>query len=1141
MKTINKITALLIILCLLSTPMPAGAWAVKESSAEPYAMVRFDGGENVNVTRIAAYEGAFVYEERDGVQVLKLRRDSGSANFCAVDIKDGLFSDDKKDYVFVTVRYYDEGQGYFGVVYDDNDDDWSSGFCKMTNTHTWKEHTFVLDDCLIRNSYRTGHEDFAVAVWTKAANIVSYEPVYLQWIKVEKGYPIEPKISLTSEHIGNIFDGDDEKVMRLHITNPSEAPMDLKLSYQVLDHDKNFMEDGESWSVSLGAGETAERDIKVGVTRYGCYDLAVYGTCTVEWDGVSHTTEFDRVLLDFSIMNKMTDSDMSNRMMKANAHENYAWADPNLTSELYRDAGISGVRDEWRWGLIEQQKGVYNTTYEFEGGITQDFVPKDIEYGRDMMLILDYGNQLYMPGEKLNNHTFPDNDRFPGSEEGFLNYVEYITSRYGNSVKYYEFWNEANIKAFNTYLTSTAKYTELLKKVYAIVKKNAPESLVVGMATAGVGESFHYGVLEAGGGEYMDAVSFHPYDWSGQFHGDTYKEYIDKVKKIYHEYGYDDMLFLADEIGITAWPESGKWPNEFGTAAESVQYYAMSQAEKLVDAYYIFHFTNTPGSPWALGTQEQRWGMLKSRKEAVPYAAHPAALTTAAFNQVVGNAESEHQYLSEADENGFRTYMYQFKREKDGKDVLMYWTEYGSAAFGIKLGAETAESYDMYSNSEGMLHATDGVFSLNTSFEPRYLVGDFSDFEITAPAIQTNGGRLMAVENDTLTLTYRDAAGRSLRAETVTEDNLTLEENNGIADGYGKLVYHVGDNFINEERVTVKLYDSDDNMVYDGLYHILKSELPVSVSGTAEADAGQRNTVSVTITNTTQGYTLTGDVVMDFTEDGGSKQTRRVVNLASGATATLRFNLPISHSHGAKERQVFYNFDGLEAGCASFLLTPSLTGAYTAISPSVEGEYNRGDWRGGSWFAAKDDYSAMYYGNWTGTRDASFEGTVLWDEENLYLAVEVTDDKFSQNYDGDGFWQGDSVQLGIIKDDGATAVEVGDNLAGTAAFTGIGIFRSPSGEAKLYRYKTQFGSVDVGYADNCVASIKQQDGKWIYRAKIPWSELFGPNRSVSAGEQMRIGLLLNDNDDDGRNYVMFCDGIATSTRANTFTALTLTR
>ncbi len=1143
MKT--NIAAILTALCMTIVPLSAEAWVADEPVGEAYAMLRFDNGRKTNIVKTSSYEGTMVYDERDGVRVAKLRRDSGSSNFLGIDIEDGLFSADKPDIVFVTVRYYDEGHGYFALVYDDNDKDWSSEPCKMEDTHTWKEYTFALEDCIMRNSYRTNDDDFAIAVWNKKTDFVSADPVYIQWIKVEKGYPTHPEVTLTSDHVGNAFDGNDAKKMRLHIKNTYNVPIDLNLDCRILDYDNNFMEDNSSFSISLAPGETADRDITFSVSRYGCYLFEVGGECSAEWNGVPHTTKFDPALMNFSIMNKLTDKDTPNRMMKTNAHDNYAWTEPAIMSELYHEAGISGVRDEWRWGLIEQQSGVFNFEYEWNDNITKDFVPYDIEHGRDMMLILDYGNRLYMPGEKLNNHVFPDNDRFPGSEEGFLNYVEHITKRYGSSVKYYEFWNEANITAFNTYNVSAEKYAALLKKVYAIVKKNAPGSLVVGMSSAGVGENYHRAVLEAGGGEYMDMVSFHPYDWSGKFHGDTYKKYIEQVKNIYRQYGYDDMLFTADEMGITAWPESGKWPNEFGQAAQSVQYYAMSQAEELVDSYYIFHYSSgTSPAKLIVGGQEERWGMLKNFRDTVPYAAQPAVIATAAYNQMIGNGKGVHQYISDADNDGFRTYAYHFKREKDGKDVLVYWSEYGSAELGIKLGTDKAESFDMYSNSEGILHATDSVFSLTTSFEPRYLVGEFSDFEMTDAKIKTNGGRMTAIGNDTLTLTYSDASKRNLRADAAMEDGIVLQENEGISNGNGRLVCGIGDNLKNEERINVKLYDDKNNMVYDGLYHILEIDKPVSVSGIideANINANQRSTVSVTLTNITQGYTLNGDVVMDFTDEGRSRQTRRVVGLKSGQSAVLRFNLPFSHSQKVRELKLSYDFGGLEANTDTFTVTPSVKAAYAVTAPPINGGYNKDDWAGGTWFAGNDAYSAQYYGGWEGAKDAGFEGTILWDDKNLYLLTEVTDDKFYQPYEDSGFWQGDSIQLGIMKQDGSSTVEIGADLAGTSAFSGIGIYRDTKGNAKLYRYKTQYGSVAVDFAQNCAATVTRKDGKWIYRAAIPWSEIFGPNQKITEGELLRFGMLLNDNDGSGRNYTMFCDGIATSKRDNTFTTLTLVK
>ncbi|QGQ97542.1 hypothetical protein EHS13_22955 [Paenibacillus psychroresistens] len=50
---------------------------------------------------------------------------------------------------------------------------------------------------------------------------------------------------------------------------------------------------------------------------------------------------------------------------------------------------------------------------------------------------------------------------------------------------------------------------------------------------------------------------------------------------------------------------------------------------------------------------------------------------------------------------------------------------------------------------------------------------------------------------------------------------------------------------------------------------------------------------------------------------------------------------------------------------------------------------------------------------WKGIEDASVGGYLSWDVNNLYLALEVTDDKHSQNVDDNAIWSADSVQLGI--------------------------------------------------------------------------------------------------------------------------------
>ena len=1144
----KRITAALLVFCLLVTLLPIAVFAT-DSSVVPNAFLSFDGTQSVNITDFKPVEGVLAYEEKGDTQLLKLRRADGGANYLAVDVKDGVFSNEKGGYIFVTVQYYDEGLGYGVIRYNtEGTSDYSyTETLRMTNSKQFKEYTFVLKDCVFKNGVSGG--DILMGIWSPNASTVSTSPFYVKSVSIEEGYPLDViDIGLNSKHTGNIFDSDDKKELWLLAENKLNVPMDIEINYEITDREGNFIEEGGKWNKSLEATEKAEDEhFTVGVERFGLYEVKITYTCTFEWGGKMRSVNNER-LLDFSIMNKLTEEEEPNRLIRTNAHEGMAWADADTVAQMYVDAGISGVRDEYRWGLLEQTKGQFNVIYRANGQVTKDFPAINTNRGMDQLLILDYGNGLYMPGEATDAKVIPDNKRYPGSEEAFLNYVDWITKHYGNSVKYYEFWNEPDHPPFNKYRDTANNrgdaqmYVNLLKKVYPIVKKNAPKSLVVGGAVTTGGAYFMDYILEAGGGEYMDAVSCHSYIMDGTYTGDEWKTTINKIHAAKKKYGCEDLPLLVTETGVAAYPEGGKWPTDFVAGMQIVQMIALAQAEELAQELYLFQYINNfPNIAWADGTQEQRWGFVNHRNEAVPYSARPAALALSAYNKLVGNAKIENKYVSEPDADGHRTYLYQFKREKDGKDVLVYWTEYGSETVGVKLGCDTAQSFDSYSNSEGALSATNDVFTLTTSFEPRYLVGDFSDFLLTAPAITTTGGRIPAVKNDVVSLEYTDNKNRDLNAVVSADPNLNVTENRGIVKGKGKVVLSTGmDSPENGSPVTVKLYDSEGNMVYDALYHILESDTLVGFSGIIEKYSEKvkdRYVLKLTVSNLSSGIPISGNVSVDFTEENGSLQTRKIKDLSGNSDIMLRFNPPFANGQKIRNLTVNYDLDGIGTGSSEILVFPALTATYAKTPPSIKGDYNVTEWTGSGWFSANDAYAAQRYVDWKGASDAGFEGAMMWDAENLYFLAEITDDVHYQPYKGADSWKGDSIQLGIMNEENVTVLL--SNMTGTATFTEVAIYRSADGTGKIIRNRAQFGDTEVGAYVDCPVSVEKHNGKWIYRAAIPWTELFGASRSVSDGYKVRLGVLLNDNDGDGRKYVEFCEGIASSSRPNTFINVTL--
>jgi acetyl esterase/lipase len=172
------------------------------------------------------------------------------------------------------------------------------------------------------------------------------------------------------------------------------------------------------------------------------------------------------------------------------------------------------------------------------------------------------------------------------------------------------------------------------------------------------------------------------------------------------------------------------------------------------------------------------------------------------------------------------------------------------------------------------------------------------------------------------------------------------------------------------------------------------------------------------------------------------------------------------------------------------------------------------------------DVNDVKVNGWNGTEDASAGGYLSWDVNNLYLAVEVTDDKHAQNADDSAIWSGDSVQLaiGIANPDGSVPFEYHE----------LGVAMNDDGHLSKWRWLAPSGF----NADGSVAvdqAISRKNQKTIYEMAIPWNELTQDTKLVKQGMKMKFSLLVNDNDGDGREgWLEYNSGIGSSKDINAF-------
>ncbi|MGA2533156.1 MAG: glycosyl hydrolase [Candidatus Aminicenantales bacterium] len=168
--------------------------------------------------------------------------------------------------------------------------------------------------------------------------------------------------------------------------------------------------------------------------------------------------------------------------------------------DLIKDARIGWIRDEVYWSEVEKEKGVFRfpPAYDYYLRAAQ-------ARGIQVLLILDFGNAVYSGAEKGAPAT-------EAERQAFARYCREVVKRYKPlGVRHYEIWNEPNASMFWKPQPNLEDYARLLEAAYKSCKDADPGATVLGCSTSGTDLNFIGRVLDAGGGRFMDAVSFHPY------------------------------------------------------------------------------------------------------------------------------------------------------------------------------------------------------------------------------------------------------------------------------------------------------------------------------------------------------------------------------------------------------------------------------------------------------------------------------------------------------------------------------------------------------------------------------------------------------------------------------------------------------
>ena len=172
------------------------------------------------------------------------------------------------------------------------------------------------------------------------------------------------------------------------------------------------------------------------------------------------------------------------------------------------------------------------------------------------------------------------------------NYVRTVAQRYKGRVKYYELWNEPNIRKH--FSGSVDTLVELSAAAYKILKAVDPEIVVVcpSMAPGDDGVNYLNNYLQKGGRNYADVIGFHFY--AGPKQPESILRQVMAVHEVMGKNGLGELELWNTEAG---WPIRNQQPWSHGYGGNFVL--DSSQAASYVARSYLLN--------WAAGISRFYW------------------------------------------------------------------------------------------------------------------------------------------------------------------------------------------------------------------------------------------------------------------------------------------------------------------------------------------------------------------------------------------------------------------------------------------------------------------------------------------------------------------------------------------------------
>ena len=705
---------------------------------------------------------------------------------------------------------------------------------------------------------------------------------------------------------------------------------------------------------------------------------------------------------------------------------------------------------------------------------------------REMELAKRYGiNYVGMINES--NRVLNDDM----SLEEYGAYVEESVGRFKGLVKYWELGNEPNLYQPGI----PEKWAEILRVGYEAAKRADPNCRVMwgGITGLNVDPEMVEKLLAAGGGQYTDIIDVHLYVPIPEMDA-----LLTKVRADMARHGVDKPIVITETTATLGTPVS-----EREKAGQVYKRYAVAEAHGVLATWwFVLHWVNTG---------EFRYCSLIDPGTGEP---HEGAAAYARLTEALEGAEYRRRL-----ECGEKAYVYEWR--KGDRSILVAWAEgegaTGSAALPCGQGAGTV------TDVAGHQWPVNVQEALETNLRDEPLLIDLPagddvaprprGLEFAPPEVTLARGSSAAV---TLPRTeaHLEAGGPAgLGLPTVGRDEMLISADPDAPLGPGWLVLH--ERMGGVDRAFLRLRAN------------VTAPLALNLSPLPEGEG--RAAVRVRVTNLSAD-TVNGRVTLVSPVSAGVREDRIEAEFSELTPNTA--GEAVLDLQGVTDPLGRYGF-GLSAETDKGVrdeLTRTLvfTPATRAAAPvNVDGRLD--EWPEAFPIAVDADSGERadpQDGPPSGPDDLSARAALMWDADNLYLAVRVRDD-VHRNTQRDGtLWDGDSLQLGFAP----------EPYVASSAYFEWGVALTEQGPQAW-----SWSAVPPGRTGEITfpCRIERSEGETVYEAAIPWSML--APIAPEAGTTFGFGFLVNEQDTANRGYYGWHAGIAGEKDRARFGQVTLGR